>query len=129
MASPSSPFPSLKTTGDNKHDMEVYIEDLVDYCVMHNWYDPAKECDEEKWTKPDKGMACLQASLSPAARSIYKYSLGLAEENQKKPHLVVAALKEFYFVTTATGIPRDCITDAHVSAYCYAPSVSSKNFC
>ena len=41
-------------------------------------------------------MACLQASLSPAARSIYKYSLGLSEENQKKPNLVVAALKEFY---------------------------------
>ena len=96
MASPSSPFPSLKTTGDDKHDMEVYIEDLVDYCVMHNWYDPAKESDAEKWTKPDKAMACLRASLSPAARSIYKYSLGLSEENQKKPHLVVAALKELY---------------------------------
>ena len=96
MASPSSPFPSLKTTGDDKHDMEVYIEDLVDYCVMHNWYDPAKESDAEKWTKPDKAMACLRASVSPAARSIYKYSLGLSEENQKKPHLVVAALKEFY---------------------------------
>ena len=41
-------------------------------------------------------MACLQASLSPAARSIYKYSLGLTEENQKKLHLVVAVLKEFY---------------------------------
>ena len=96
MASPGSPFLSLKTTGDDKHDMEVYIEDLVDYCVMHNWYDPAKERDEEKWTKPDKAMACLRASLSPAARSIYKYSLGLTKENQKKPHLVVAALKEFY---------------------------------
>ena len=64
MASPSSPFPSLKTTGDDKHDMEVYIEDLVDYCVMHNWYDPAKESDAEKWTKPDEAMACLRASLS-----------------------------------------------------------------
>ena len=38
MASLSSPFPSLsiKTTSDDKHDMEVFTEDLVDYCVMHN---------------------------------------------------------------------------------------------
>ena len=63
---------------------------------MHNWYDPAKESAEEKWTKPDKAMACLRASLSPAARSIYKYSLGLTKEDQKKPYLVVAALTEFY---------------------------------
>ena len=76
--------------------MEVYIEDLVDYCVMHNWYDPTKDSAEEKWTKPDKAMACLPASLSPAARSIYKYSLGLTEEDQKKPHSVLAALIEFY---------------------------------
>jgi len=60
MASRTSPFPSLKTTGDDKHDMEVYIEDLVDYCVMQNWYDPAKESDEQTWTKPDKAMACLE---------------------------------------------------------------------
>lgn len=92
MASHSSPFPSLKRTGDDKHDMEVYIEDLIDYCVMQNWYDPAKETEAAKWIKPDKAMACLRASLSPAARSIYKYSLGLTEENQKKPDLVVAAL-------------------------------------
>ena len=55
----SSSFPSLRTTGDDNHDMEVYIEDLVDYCVMHNWNDPAKESAEEKWTIPDKAMACL----------------------------------------------------------------------
>jgi len=59
MASPTSPFPSLKMTGDDKHDMEVYIEDLVDYCVMQNWYDPVTESDEQKWTKPDNAMACL----------------------------------------------------------------------
>ena len=45
MASPSSPFPCLKSTGDDKHDMEVYIEDLIDYCVMQNLYDPEKETD------------------------------------------------------------------------------------
>ena len=70
------------------------IEDLVHYCVMHNWYDPANESAKNKWTKPDKAMACLRASLSPAVRSIYKHSLGLTEEDQKKPHLVVAALNK-----------------------------------
>ena len=59
MASLSSPFPSLKTTGDDKHDMEVYIEGLIGYCVMHNWNDPGKESAEEKWTIPNKAMACL----------------------------------------------------------------------
>ena len=58
MASASSPFRSLRMIGDNKHDMEVYIKDLIDYCVMQNWYDPAKETDAAKWIKPDKLMAC-----------------------------------------------------------------------
>ena len=53
---------------------------------MQNWYDPAKETEAAKWIKQDKEMACLRASLSPAARSIYKYTTGL----------VVAALREFY---------------------------------
>lgn len=74
MASPSSPFPSLKTTGDNKHDMELYVEDLIDGCVMHqNWYDPAKETEAATWIKPDKAMACLEhLCMSPAARSTCK---------------------------------------------------------
>ena len=63
---------------------------------MQNWYDPAKETESQKCIKPDKVMACLRASLSPVARSIYKYSLGLTEENLKNPHLVLAALTEFY---------------------------------
>lgn len=75
---------------------KLTVEKLKDYCVMQNWYDPAKETESQKWIKPDKVMACLQASLSPVARSIYKYSLGLTEENQKNPHLVLAALIEFY---------------------------------
>ena len=41
-------------------------------------------------------MAYLRASLSPAARTVYKYSLGLDEADQKKPHCVVAALREYY---------------------------------
>ena len=38
MASSNLPFPMLKSTGDDKRDIEVYIEDLIDYCVMNNWY-------------------------------------------------------------------------------------------
>ena len=38
-------------------------------------------------------MACLRASLFPAERLIFKYSLGLTEDSQKKPYLVVAGLR------------------------------------
>ena len=41
-------------------------------------------------------MACLRASLSPAARTVYKYSLGLSDADLKKPHSVVSALREYY---------------------------------
>ena len=75
----NTPFPKFKTTGDGKHDLETYIEDLIDYFTMQNWYDTSKETDEAKWTKPYKAMACLRASLSPAARTVYKYSLDLSE--------------------------------------------------
>ena len=34
----STPFPDFKTTGDDKHDIEVYIEDPTDYCTMKNWF-------------------------------------------------------------------------------------------
>ena len=92
----NTPFPEFKTTGDEKHDLETYIEDLIDYCIMQNWYDTSKETDEAKWTKPDKAMACLRASLSPAARTVYKYSLGLSETDLEKPHSVLSALREYY---------------------------------
>ena len=92
----NTPFPAFRTTGDEKRDLETYIEDLTDYCIMQNWFDPSKETDAQKWTKPDKAMACLRASLSPAARTVYKYSLGLNEADLKKPHCVVAALKEYH---------------------------------
>ena len=96
MASLNLPFPLLKSTGDDKHDIEVYVEDLVDYSVMNNWYDSSKQTDEEKWIKPDKVMACLRASLSKSARTVLKYSLSLSEESQKKPHCVIQALKQYY---------------------------------
>ena len=27
----NTPFPQFETAGDDKHDVEVYIEDLIDY--------------------------------------------------------------------------------------------------
>ena len=92
----NTPFPEFKTTGDGKHDLETYIEDLIAYCLMQNWYDTSKETNEAKWAKPDKAMAYLRASLSPASRTVYKYSLDLSEADLKKPHSVVNALREYY---------------------------------
>ena len=43
-----------------------------------------------------KAMACLRASLSPVARAAYKYSLGISEDDQKKPHMVIIALRGYY---------------------------------
>lgn len=98
----NTPFPEFKTTGDEKHDLETYIEDLIDYCTMQDWYDTSKESEAAKWTNPDKAIACLRASLPPAARTVYKYSLGLSEANLKKPHSVVSALREYY--GTSVGV-------------------------
>ena len=89
-------IPCFKTTGEGKHDIDIYTEDLRDYCVMQNWYDSSKETEAQRWTKFDKAIACLKASLPSEARAIYKYSLGLSEEDQKKPHLVIDALRKFY---------------------------------
>ena len=80
----------LKSTGDDKRDIEVYIEDLIDYCVMNNWYDSTKESDA--WTK-DKAMACLRASSTKSVRIVLKYSLSLSAAGQSKPHCVIQALK------------------------------------
>ena len=46
-------FPEFKTTRDKKHDLETYIEDLIDYCIMQNWYETSKEGEAAKWTKSD----------------------------------------------------------------------------
>ena len=43
-----------------------------------------------------KRSRVLEHPLPPAARAIYKYSLGLSDEDQKKPHLVIDALRKFY---------------------------------
>jgi len=34
MAASNTPFPCFKTTGDDKHDIDIYTEDLRDYCVI-----------------------------------------------------------------------------------------------
>ena len=80
------PFPIFKTTGNEKNDIEVYVEDFIDYSTTNNWYDGSKETAEQKWTNRDKAMACLRASLPLAVRMVYKYSLGLNETDMKKPH-------------------------------------------
>ena len=49
---------------------------------MQNWYETSKEGEAAKWTKPDRAMACLRASLSPAVRTVYKYSLGRTQAAQ-----------------------------------------------
>ncbi len=37
------PFPIFKSTGDDKCNMEIFEEDLKDYCTLNNWYDPSKQ--------------------------------------------------------------------------------------
>ena len=51
---PNTPFSEFKTTRHEKHDLETYIDDLIDYCRMQNWYDTSEESEAAKWTKPDK---------------------------------------------------------------------------
>ena len=67
----NTPFPQFKTTGDDKHDVEVS-------CIMQNWFDSSKETEAAKWTKPEKAMACLRASLSVCFTS---HTLSATEKN------------------------------------------------
>ena len=47
MIATNTPFPEFKMTGDDKHDIEVFVEDLTDYCIMQNWFHPSKDtCSE-----------------------------------------------------------------------------------
>ena len=72
----NTPFQEFKTTGDEKHDLETCIEDLIDYCIMQNWYDTSKEIDDAKSTKPGKAMARTAS-----------------ESDLKKAHSVVSTFK------------------------------------
>ena len=102
----NTPFPDFKTTGDDKHDIEVYIEDATDYYTMQNWFDLSKETQTAKWTKPEKVIACLRVSLSPANRAVYKYSLRLSAEDLAKPQLVVNTLREYYVASIGVSSER-----------------------
>ena len=48
MASINLPFPTLESTGDEKHDMEVYVENLINYYRLNNWFDVSKETEEDR---------------------------------------------------------------------------------
>ena len=69
--------------------MEIYEEDLIDSCTLNSWYELSKQNEAVQWVKADNAIACLRASLTPSARTVFKYSLGLSEGEQKKPHLVL----------------------------------------
>ena len=83
-------------TGDDKNDIQISIQDLGDYSVTPNGYDCSTGTEVQRWIKTDKAIACLRASLPPAARAIYKYSFGLSDKDQKKPCLVIDVLRKFY---------------------------------
>ena len=50
MAASNTPFPCFKSTGDDKHDIDIYTEDFRDYCVMQNWFDYSKETEAQRWS-------------------------------------------------------------------------------
>ena len=83
-------------TGHDKHDIQIYIQDLGDYSVTQNGYDSSTGTEVQRWIKTDKVIASLRASLPPAARAIYKYSFRLSDEDQKKPCLAIDVLRKFY---------------------------------
>ena len=66
----NTPFSDFKTTGDDKHDIEVYFEVLMDYCTMQNWFDSSKETGSKmEETRESDGMSsdvtipCEQSGL------------------------------------------------------------------
>ena len=74
----NAPFPEFKTTGDEKHDLETYNEDLIDYSVVQNWYDVSKESEAAKWTNHDFRIRKNQITIhkekkSPKLASCKKY--------------------------------------------------------
>ena len=52
-------------------------------------------------------MACLRASLSPASRAVYRYSLALLAEDLAKPHLAINALTEYYGASIGVSGERE----------------------
>ena len=73
----NTPFPQLKTTGDGKHDVEVYIEDLIDYCIMQlvrsvqgNRSSEVGETTEGDGMSSSIVISCSQSSLQIQFRII-----------------------------------------------------------
>ena len=81
MDASNTPFPALRRQAMINMTSTSTRKILRDYCVMQNRYDSSKETEAQRWTKPDKAIACLRASLPPTARAIYKYSLGLSDDD------------------------------------------------
>ena len=79
----NTPFPEFKTTGDEKHDLETFIVDLIDHYTENA---ELVRCIKRKRIKLIKLWHTL--SLSPAARTVYKCSLALREADLKKSHSV-----------------------------------------
>ena len=65
----NTPFPEFKTTGDEKHDLETYNEDLIDYSVVQNWYDISKESEAAKWTNHDFRIRKNQITIHKEKKS------------------------------------------------------------
>lgn len=64
--------------------MELFVD-------SEDWYAQDGVINEPPEVLAEKGLLLLSA-----ARAIYKYSLGLSEQDQSKPHMVINALKEYY---------------------------------
>ena len=107
-----TPFPQFKTTGDDKHDVEVFIEDQIDYCMMQNWFDPFKETEAAKWTKPENAIgisssivfSCSQSILQIQSRIIRTGSEKTAHgyqrpERLRSNHRSLGGKAEIYFLS------------------------------
>ena len=69
----NTPFPEFKTTGNEKHDLETYIEDLIDYCVVQNWYDISKESEAAKWKNHDSRIR-KKSNHDPRGKKLSKHA-------------------------------------------------------
>ena len=82
-----------------------------------------------------RAISCVFTTSSGGISAAAPRNGGIFKETPKgKMSLVVKPLSpstespSFYFVTTATGIPWDCSTHAHVSAFALRAQERSKNF-
>ena len=69
----NTPCLEFKTTGDERHDLETYIEDLIDYCLVQNWYDISKENEAAKWTNHDSRIR-KNSNHDPRGKKLPKHA-------------------------------------------------------